>query len=399
MAQNTTTLLKSCGGKIKVLALTGIRSEYDLLFPLLNVLNQDDDFELGIIVCGAHLTSLHDYSVRQIEQDGFLIVEKIENLLYSSSSVGKVKSAANLLQGIAQVLDRVSPDILIVLGDREEAIIGALAGGYMSVPVVHLAGGDNTHPKGGNVDEEVRHATTKLSHIHLTMAEEHTRRIISLGEEQWRTFTVGSGGVDRLRMDQGLSFDELRAVLGSGVSSDYIVLIQHPLSSEQGQEEEQMRLILQACIAVGVNIFVGAPNSDPGFEDIIKVIKEFEKHPQIYVYNNLPRKAFTSLLSHAKCLAGNSSLGLHEAPYLGLPAVNIGERQKERIASNNMQFVPVDYDAIMAAVNKAVKDKDYRNGVDRGKTAYGDGFMAEKTLTILKELPGKKRLLAKKITY
>ncbi|WP_051296497.1 UDP-N-acetylglucosamine 2-epimerase [Anaeroarcus burkinensis] len=392
------TLIEACKGRIKALALTGIRSEYDLFYPLLKILQADKAFELGVVVCGAHLTSLHDYSVRQIEKDGFRIAEKLETLLYSSSALGKTKSAGILLMGLAQVLEREKPDLLLVIGDREEAIIGALAGGYMCVPVVHLAGGDHTHPEGGDVDEEVRHATTKLSHIHLTMAEEHSQRIQRLGEEKWRIFTVGSGGIDRLRADEGMSRTELSEILGPTILKDYMVLIYHPLSSEIGQAGKQMKTILDACINSGMDVFIGAPNSDPGFQDIERVINEYSVQPAVHLYRNLPRRTFASLLKHAACLLGNSSLALHEASFLGLPSINIGQRQRQRLAGDNVQFIEVDPDQILLAIKEAINPK-YRENLSKGCSPYGDGHMAERTVQILKTLPSREKLLAKMITY
>jgi GDP/UDP-N,N'-diacetylbacillosamine 2-epimerase (hydrolysing) len=393
------TLLESCGGCIKVLALTGIRSEYDLLYPLLKELDKDPNFDLGIIVCGAHLTALHNYSVKQIEQDGFHIVERIENLLFSNSVMGKSKSAGILLQGLSQVIEREKPDLLMVLGDREEAIMGAIAGSYMSVPVVHLAGGDNTYPVGGNVDEGIRHAATKLSHVHLTMAGEHSQRLKRLGEETWRIHTVGSGGIDRIRLEKILSREELTKYFGKKTLHDYIVLIYHPLCYETHKSELYMQTILQSCLEIGCEVFVGMPNSDPGYQGIEKAIQEYSSHPGIYAYRNLPRDIFASLLSYAKCLAGNSSLAFHEASYLGLPSVNVGDRQTGRLSANNVVFVPVDHESIVSALNKAVYDDGYRNSISKGQSPYGDGFMVNRSLKILKELPAKDILFAKRITY
>jgi len=399
METKNTTLFEECGGLIKIIAITGIRSEYDLLKPLLKALEADSAFKLGIVVAGAHLTPLHDYSVRQIENDDFTIVERIENLIHSNSFLGKLKSTGLLIQGLGQVISREKPDLLIVIGDREEAIAGSLSGSYMSTPVVHIAGGDNTHPIGGNVDEEVRHATTKLSHIHLTMAEEFKQRVINLGEEPWRVFTVGSGGIDNLRTEKVADLDELSQVLGKDVFENYLTLIHHPLNSQLEHTAEEMRVCLEACVQSGYKIFVGAPNSDPGFEDIAKVIDEYSNNKNVHIYRNLSRYDFVSLLRNSRCLVGNSSLALHEAPFIGLPCVNVGERQRGRLADNNIQFVPVELNKIISAIKKAVNDENYRKSIGKESSPYGDGFMSEKSIKIIKALPNKKKLLAKKITF
>lgn len=393
------SLLEQCGDRIRILALTGIRSEYDLLYPLLRALEEDPRFDLGLVVCGAHLTPLHGHSVRQIEKDGFRIAERIENWGRSDSRAEKAAAAGRLLLGMSAVLDREGPDLLMVLGDREEAIVGALAGTYVGVPVVHVAGGDRTHPEGGNVDEEVRHAASKLAHVHFTMAPEHAERLLRMGEEPWRVFTVGSGGIDRLRTEPVLAREELAASLGPDVLAHYLVLIHHPLSSQIETAGPAMEVLLSACAESGYPTFVGSPNGDPGSSEIGKEIEKWGSHPRIHFYRNLPRAQFASLLRHARCLVGNSSLGLHEAPYLGLPAVNVGERQRGRLAGENVQWVPAEKKEILVAIRRAVEDEGYRSRVRPGRCPYGDGRMAERSVKILAELPPRAVLLAKRLTY
>lgn len=394
------SLFQESKWRIKVLALTGIRSEYDLLFPLLSALDTNPDFQLGVIVCGAHLTNLHQESVRQIEADGFEIVERIENLLHSSSRLGKVRSTGFLIAALGQTLAREQPDLLLTLGDREEPLAAGVAGIYQGIPVVHLAGGDHIASRNGNPDESIRHAATKLSHVHLTMNAAHAERVLALGEEPWRVHVVGSGGVDRLRTETVYSQNELNLKVGAGANGEFLILIYHPLLDQNiHQGGEQMRLCLEACLATGLHLFVGAPNSDPGHWEIQQVIDQYSNHPKVTIYCNLDRKAFSSLLRHARCLVGNSSLAFHEAPFLGLPAINIGERQRERLNAGNVQNVPLDPIAIEAAIKKAAFDTNYRQTIQPGNTLYGDGFMAQRVIEIFKELPGKRKLLAKRMTY
>ncbi|MBF0162246.1 MAG: UDP-N-acetylglucosamine 2-epimerase (hydrolyzing) [Magnetococcales bacterium] len=391
-------LLHECGGCIKVLALTGIRSEYDLLFPLLRALMEDAAFALGVVVCGAHLTDLHHYSVRQIEADGLPIVERLETLLHSGSRLGKVKSSGILLTSLAQTLEREQPDLLLLLGDREEVVVGSLAALYMGIPVVHLAGGDSLH--GGCPDEWVRHATTKMSHLHLAMAEPHAQRLLRLGEEPWRVHAVGSGGVDRLRQEPVIPLATLAEQLGEQVHGNYGVFLFHPLMDTHCQQGgEQVAIALEGALGAGLPLFVGAPNSDPGYQTVAQVIEGYAQRGAITLYRHLPRSTFVALLRHARCLIGNSSLAFHEAPFLGLPAVNIGDRQQGRLASRNIQSVPLEPTAIQQAVRRAAFDANYRAGLKPGETLYGDGHMAERSVALLKNLPDKQTLLTKRMTY
>ncbi|REE84508.1 UDP-N-acetylglucosamine 2-epimerase/UDP-hydrolysing UDP-N-acetyl-D-glucosamine 2-epimerase,TIGR03568 [Paenibacillus taihuensis] len=380
----------------KVLALTGIRSEYDLLFPLLKRLNAAEDFELGIVVSGAHLTPLHHYSVHQIEQDGFHIVAKIESFIWSDSVSAKVKSIGLIIQGLASVLAEEKPDLMIVLGDREEVLAGSMAATYMGVPIVHIAGGDQTDPSEGDVDEEVRHAASKLSHVHLTMHPAHSERLMNLGEEAWRVHTVGNGGIDRLASENGISLEQLAELLGPDVKGQYVIFIYHPLSSAIDMASKEVEIALEALSELNVPVFIGAPNSDPGFTKVLDVLDKFASKPGFHLYRNLPRAAFLTLLKNASCIVGNSSLGILEAPYLGLPAVNVGERQRGRISGRNVQFVNASFNEIKAAVQKALFDKGFSEQAIEDRYVYGDGQMADKSIEILRSLPEKTRLLAKK---
>ncbi|MBF0184168.1 MAG: UDP-N-acetylglucosamine 2-epimerase (hydrolyzing) [Magnetococcales bacterium] len=394
----TDGLLNECAGRIRVLALTGIRSEYDLLYPLLRALADDPAFALGVIVCGAHLTDLHHHSVRQIEEDGLPIVERLETLLHSSSRVGKVRSSGLLLTSLAQTLAREKADLLLLLGDREEVVIGSLAGLYLGIPVVHLAGGDSLY--GGCADEWVRHAASKMSHLHLVMHQAHAERLQRMGEEPWRIHVVGSGGVDRLRQTEPLTLDQLAAQLGEGVRKPYAVLLFHPLLDGHGlSPAEQVTLCLEGARQAGLTLYAGAPNSDPGYAEVARVLQQAAERQQLILYRHLPRSTFVALLRHARCLLGNSSLAFHEAPYLGLPAVNIGDRQQGRLPGQQLQSVPLEGEAIGKAITRAAFDARYRATIEPGDPLYGDGYMAERSLAILKALPGKARLLGKQMTY
>lgn len=400
MANSNTSLISQCDNKIKVLALTGIRSEYDLFYPLLNLLEHSEQFDVGVIVSGAHLTPLHHYSVKQIEQDGFRIAERLENYVNSDSTSSKVHSIGSLIQGLSLTLNREKPDLLLVLGDREEVIAGAMAGSYMRIPVVHLASGDATWTEGGDVDEEVRFAASKLSHVFFTMTEAHSERIKKLGEEPWRCFTVGSGGLDRIRLVPNMTREALVEKVSSLTAEPFAVCIYHALSSyTEEQVTSELTHAIESALSQNLNVLLGSPNSDPGYQWVLNVFKKYQNHPKVHQYKHLPRTEFINVLRHAHLLIGNSSLGIHEAGYIGLPAINIGERQKGRLMDNNITFVEDDFEEIKIAVHKAAYNQEYRQGITKNKSIYGDGYMAEKAMKALLELPNKEKLLAKHITY
>lgn len=396
MPTENDSLLNECQRRIHIMAVTGIRSEYDLMYPLLDKLKSHDNFKISVVATGSHLTPLHNFSVNEIENDGFDIVARISTDIAFDDIGHRVKSCGQLMASLAEVIAKGKPDLLLVLGDREEPLVTAMVGNYMSVPVVHLAGGDSTHPEGGNVDEQVRHATTKLSHLHLTMTASHKLRVERLGEEPWRVHIVGSGGVDRLRLTQVLDKAQLAKMSGLTVEDDYVVLIHHPLNGMNNLAIEEINAAVNAAKRHGLHIIIGAPNSDPGSAALYQHIQSLSG---VEVYANLPRVEFINLLRHARVLMGNSSLAFHEADYLGLPAINVGARQTGRQHSGHILFTESTEVAVDKALNTVLHDVQYRERLNPGQSFYGDGFMAEKTLQILLSLPIKSKLIAKQLTY
>ncbi len=365
-----------------VVALTGIRSEYDIFFSPLKAIHEHPDLELRLIVAGAHLASRYGMTVRQIEEDGFSIAERIESLLDSDTSSGRIKSATVELMGVVSALDRLNPDYLLVCGDREEAIVGALAGAYMNIAVAHIGGGDVVV---GNVDDSVRHAVTKLSHLHFAFSKNSADRICSMGEESWRVHLVGNPALDRFGVLPKLSRKELSDRLHFDVTKAPVLLvIQHNISSEIESSGVQMQTTIEAIKELGYPTLLSYPNSDAGSRDIIKVIDERARHlPNVKVYQSLPRLEFVNLLQIADVLIGNSSLGLLEAPFLKLPAVNVGNRQKKREHADNVLFVSHDKEAIKESVNMALHDSKFLQRLNACSCPFGDGKAGQKIASVL----------------
>ena len=381
-----------------VLAVTGIRSEYDIMSSVFRSIQNHPKLELNIAVTGAHLSDAFGHTVDEIEKDGFKIVDRIESLLSGNEESLRVKGLGIQIQGLVQTITRIKPDFLLVLGDREESIATALISTYMNIPLIHIAGGDRVV---GNADDQIRHAVTKLAHIHLTTNIESKNRIISLGEQKFRVHNVGNPGLDRMIKTKKLSFSQLSKNLNFNISKDepYIVLIQHSLSSEVNQAYKQMKTTLEAIKAMGVKTIISYPNSDAGGIEIIRAISEYESIPYIYTAKNIPRLEFVNLIKNASCLIGNSSAGILEAPLLKLPVVNIGNRQKGRLHAENVEFVPHTKSKIIRAVNKAIFDKQYIKRVTKCSNPYGDGKSSDKIAEIIASVKIDDKLLIKDITY
>jgi UDP-hydrolysing UDP-N-acetyl-D-glucosamine 2-epimerase len=383
----------------RVAVVTGIRSEYDILFSTLSAITQDPSLDLQLIVTGTHLANVYGRTVTEIESDGFDISERVESLLAADSVSGRAKSVGIQLTGLAQALSRLQPSIVVAPCDREESITAALAATYLNIPVAHLCGGDRTDS--GIVDEQIRHATTKLAQLHLVMTEGHAERVRRLGEEPWRVRVVGHGGLDRLLSTPALSREELSSRVGLDLSRRPVgVVIQHAINNEIPLAAAHMRTTLEAVEALNLTAAIIFPNSDTGSQDIIRVIREFESRlPHCRVVANLPRLEFVNLLRHADVLIGNSSSGIIEAPSLGLPAINVGRRQVGREVADNVIFVHNDQDEIVQAVRRALADADFRERLARKRNPYGDGQTGPRIADILASVDLGPGLLNKTITY
>ncbi len=382
----------------RILGVTGIRSEYDIMSSVFAAIRGHRALSLQLIVTGTHLSPDYGETVREIRRDGFPIAEEIESLISGDRDSSRVKGLAIQLEGMVQACARLRPDVLLVLGDREEAMTTALVGNYLNIAVAHICGGDRAV---GNADDQVRHAVTKLAHLHFATNAESARRILRLGEQPFRVFDVGNPGLDRLRRTPKLSASQLSRRLGFPVEEGepLVLLIQHPLSTEIDRAGEQMRVTLEAVEQLGLKTILSFPNSDPGSQDMIRVIESRRDLPHLHIVRNAPRLEFINLMRRASCLLGNSSAGILEAPLIKLPVVNVGNRQKGRLHADNVQFVPHETRAIVRAVRRAVFDPAYRARVRRCRNPYGDGRSSARIARVLATIPLNQRLLIKDITY
>lgn len=384
--------------KRKIVAITGIRSDYDLMTPVYEAIHIHPKLELELIVTGAHLSEAYGLTIKEIEKDGYKIADQIESLLNGDHASTRVKGLAIQLQGMIQTVTRVKPDILLVLGDREESMTTALVGAYMNIPVAHVAGGDRVI---GNVDDQVRHAVTKLAHIHFATNEESANRIIKLGEEPFRVFNVGNPGLDRIKTIPVLNRKELSKRLNFRIEENepILLVIQHVISTEIEQAYEQMKITMDTIKHLGYKTIISYPNTDAGGQQMIKAIDEYSHLPFVHVQKNIPRLEFINIMREASCLVGNSSAGILEAPFLKLPVVNIGNRQKGRLHAENVQFVGHDLKKIEDAINRAVFNEEYRQQVEKCVNPYGDGNTASEIAEKLSTICIDESLLIKEITF
>lgn len=381
--------------KRKITVITGTRADYGIYYSVLKAIENHEDLELNLIVCGMHLCPEFGMTVKEIEKDGFPIADRVETILATDTGASMAKSIGITLMGLTQSLERIKPDILVTLGDRGEMMAAALAGIHMNIPVAHIHGGEVT----GTVDESIRHSITKLSHIHLPATEDSKQRIIKMGEREENIYVVGAPGIDYIKNTQYLSREEL--INRFGLKDDKLfILTQHPVTTERDEVEWQARQTLEVIAELGIQTIISYPNSDNGGREIIKVIEEYRnKYDFLKVFRNLSQVEYLSLLNIADAMIGNSSSGIIEAPSFKLPVVNIGTRQEGRLRACNVIDVGYTKEEIIRGIDKALYNVEYRNDLQTCTNPYGNGTAGKQIADVLSKIEINKELIQKRITY
>lgn len=387
--------------KRKIIAVTGARSEYDLLYSTYKQLSALPDVDFGLIITGPHLADKFGNTGLQIEDDDFMIHDRLYNLIDTNSLIGRISSLGYQIPLIAHALNRINPDIVMVAGDREEAISVSMTAAFLNIPVAHFFGGDIA--KDGNIDNSVRYATSKFSHLHFTTLERHKENLIRLGEDDWRIHVVGNPALDRLKEIPIIDRKNLLNVLNANawIDQKYCVLIQHSVINEVRYQDEIIRITLESIKDSGICCFINYPNSDAGNQPIIDAYQDYIKNypNQFKLFQNLDRNTYVNLLRNATFLIGNSSSGLLEAPSFKLPAINVGTRQRGREHGNNVIFVDYNKNEILKAIEFVSCDEQFLENVKNGLNPYGDGNSTEKIIEILRNVELNEKLIFKNITY
>jgi len=381
--------------KRKIAVITGTRADYGIFYYVLKEIEKNDALELKLIVCGMHLCPEFGMTINEIEKDGFPISDKFETILAADTGSAMAKSIGLSIISMAQSFERINPDIVLILGDRGEMMAAATAAIHMNIPVAHIHGGEVT----GTVDESIRHAVTKLSHIHFPANEDSKQRILKLGEIEKNVHVVGAPGLDFIKRTKYLSRSEMLEKFD--LKDDKIFLLtQHPVTTERDMVEWQIRETLDAVVELGYQTIVSYPNSDNGGREIIKVIEEYRsKYPFLKVFKNLTQVEYLSFLEIADVMIGNSSSGIIEAPSFKLPVVNIGSRQGTRLRACNIIDVPQGKETVKAGIEKALYDEDFKKKLESCTNPYGDGNASSKIAKILSEIKIDRELIQKIITY
>ncbi len=371
---------------MKILGITSIRSDYDLLSSLYTKLHEDHEIELKLLVSGAHLSKNFGFSKKQIESDNLDILLEIETLISSDTPKSRLKTASILLQNSIDVVSFFNPDLILYAGDREDVIIGGLLSMYLNIPSIHFYGGD--HEKDMGNDTYIRHATSKLSSLHFVSNEMHKKRLISLGESEKRIFNIGSISLDRLFKYNKLNIQE---ILSRNIPLNYALMIFHPM------ENEDSKMIFKEILSIlkekKIFTIVSYPNSDPNHQGIIELIEEFINYKdEFYFYKNLSRDVYLTIFNNCQFIIGNSSAGIYEAATLKKFAVNVGLRQKDRLKSDNIIYCSSNKTDIEDAINFVINPTN-KNILDNVVNPFGDGHSSEKAYLLIKKIDFKNFLI------
>lgn len=368
---------------MKICVFTATRAEYGLFYWLLKGLKADSRTELSIVASGTHLSSEHGMTVSEIESDGFVVDAKIEMLLSSDTSVGVVKSMGLGMIGYADELNRIAPDCVVVLGDRYETLAFAQAALLMKLPIVHIHGGEITE---GAYDDMIRHSLTKMASLHFCAMDEHRNRIIQMGEQPCSVYRVGALGLDNILKTELPSLTEVEGFLGFDLTGRYVVVTYHPVTMAEEPPVESFKAMMDALLGSfeDLKIVVTHPNADDGGHSIMSHIQDYvtANPSRVVSVASLGFRRYLSTVKYSQAVVGNSSSGVIEVPSLGVPTVNIGERQRGRTCANSVIHCSATRDAVSKALSVAFSG-EFQSLCEDVVNPYGDGGAVEKILPIL----------------
>jgi UDP-hydrolysing UDP-N-acetyl-D-glucosamine 2-epimerase len=378
--------------KRKIAVITSSRADYGHLYWPLRDLSNHDEVDLRIVVLGSHLSPEFGCTIQEIERDGFKIAARIECLLSSDSDVGMAKTIGIATLGLSDLFGEMRPNLLLLIADRYEMLAPASVALALRIPIAHIEGGEISE---GAIDDAVRNALTKMSHIHFTSTHEARRRVIAMGEEEWRVHRAGAPSLDHLRRQTLISREQVESRLGIDLGLPTILVVYHPVTifCDTVQEADALFAALEA---LSDQILFCYPNADAGSRALIARTKVFLGHRKLErLFVNLDAVMYWSLLQHVDLLIGNSSSGIMETASFALPTVNIGLRQQGRERAPNVLDAAPEVGSILEAVTKA-RSAAFRDSLKGMTNPYGEGRASEKIVRVLTGVQLSQDLLIKR---
>lgn len=349
----------------KICTVIGSRANYSSIKSAMRAIQRHPNLELQVIAMASALLDRYGQVVHLIEEDGFEIDERLHVLIEGETPVTMAKSTGVGLIELPSAFDRLKPDVVVTVGDRFETMATTLAAAYMNIPIAHTMGGEVS----GTIDESIRHAVTKFAHIHFPASRDAAKRIVRLGERPDMVFRVGCPRIDlvaEILADSAGKIDDHMFDLGVGANLDlskpFVLVSQHPVTTEYGEGERQIAATLSAVRDSGMQAIVLWPNADAGSEDIARGMRKLREQgmaADMHFFKNLSTTLYISLMKKAVCLVGNSSSGIREGAYIGTPVVNIGSRQSARERGSNIIDVGCDSAEILGAIKRQIAHGRY----------------------------------------
>ena len=382
----------------KVCVVITARASYARIRSVLEAIRERPELELQLVVAASALLDRYGNAFKVIESEGYRIDRRVYMVLEGENLVTSAKSTGLGMAELATVFDHLRPDAVVTIADRYETMATAVAATYLNIPLVHIQGGEVT----GSIDEKVRHAVTKLADVHMVSTERAAERVIRMGERPDRVFNTGCPSIDVARqaletpaIDHDALFDGYGGVGERlDLSGGYLVVLQHPVTTEYDESRQHVEETLHAIAAIGVPTLWFWPNVDAGSDGTSKGIRAFrESHPvlNVHFFKNLPPEDFIRVVYHSRCIVGNSSVAIRECSYLGVPAVNIGTRQGGRDRGANVLDVPYDRNSIKVAIEKSMTGERFERD-----HLYGSGRSGERIAELLSKVPLE---IEKRLTY
>ena len=369
--------------KKRICVITGSRAEYGLLRKLIDQIEKDNTLKLQLLVTGSHLETKYGYTIREIEKDNFPIDAKINIQEKDEENYPNIVSKG--IKGISSEISKLNPDLVLLLGDRYEIFSAAVAAFFLQVPIAHIHGGEVTL---GSMDEIIRHALTKMSHIHFVAAEEYKKRVIQLGEDPSKVFKVGGLGVDVIRQTKLISKDKLEKELGINFKKTNFLVTVHPETNKKDLSNKLIKNLIASLASFKDTLAIFTlPNSDLGNQKIREIIVSYVRnHPEnSYYFDSLGIQTYSSIMNQVDLVIGNSSSGLLEAPFLQVPSLNIGIRQTGRLKAKSVFDSGYETEEIERKINK-ILNQSSQDLISYSDNPYGDGGATDKILNILKKI-------------
>lgn len=371
--------------KRKIAVVTGSRAEYGLLYWLMQEIREDAALELQLVVTGMHLSPEFGLTYKNIENDGFIIDEKIEMLLSSDTPVGIGKSMGIAIIGFADAFARLKPDIVVLLGDRFEILAAAQAALVARLPMAHIHGGEATE---GLIDEAIRHSITKMAQIHFVAAEPYRNRVIQMGEQPQYVLNVGAPGLDNINKLKLLTREQFEEEIGFSLGNQCFLVTYHPVTlDKEGPQKAFGELLGALDMFPDARIIFTRPNADTDGRGLINMVEDYGKRwpDRVYVTTSLGQLNYLSAISHVDLVLGNSSSGLIEVPSFKKPTVNIGDRQRGRLMAESVLQCEENMASIIATINKALSS-DFQRIVKEVQSPFGNGNSSYRMKEFLKSI-------------